>query len=62
MIEPTETETKRTLDGFADAIESILDEDVEKVKGAPYNTSLSRVDEVTAAKNPILSWRMATSK
>jgi glycine dehydrogenase subunit 2 len=61
MIEPTETETKETLDGFADAIESILDEDIEKVKGAPYNTSVGRVDEVLAAKNPILSWRMATS-
>jgi glycine dehydrogenase subunit 2 len=62
MIEPTETETKRTLDGFADAVESILKEDIDKVKGAPYNTSVGRVDEVLAAKNPVLSWRMATSR
>ena len=58
MIEPTETETKETLDAFADAIISILGEDREKVAGAPYDASVGRVDEVAAARHPILSWRM----
>jgi glycine dehydrogenase subunit 2 len=62
MIEPTETETKRTLDEFADAIEAILKEEGELIRNAPYNTSVGRVDEVLAARNPILSWRMATRK
>ncbi|UCD93263.1 MAG: aminomethyl-transferring glycine dehydrogenase subunit GcvPB [Methanobacteriota archaeon] len=58
MIEPTETENKETLDAFADAIISILGEDREKVAGAPYDAAVGRVDEVNAARNPILSWKM----
>lgn len=58
MIEPTETENKGTLDAFADAMISILEEDREKVAGAPYDASVGRVDEVTAARHPILSWKM----
>ena len=58
MIEPTETENKETLDAFADAIVSILQEDKEKVAGAPYNVAVGRVDEVAAARRPILSFRM----
>jgi glycine dehydrogenase subunit 2 len=57
MVEPTESETKATLDAFADAVGAILQEDAEVVKGAPHSASVGRVDEVGAARNPILSWR-----
>ncbi len=58
MIEPTETERKETLDGFADAIKSILEEDPEVVRSAPHNTSVRRVDDAKAAKDPVLSYMM----
>lgn len=58
MIEPTETENKETLDAFADAIIVILQEDSEKLASAPHNTSVGRVDEVLAARKPILSFKM----
>jgi glycine dehydrogenase subunit 2 len=57
MIEPTETETKETLDAFADAIREILDEaavDPEIARNAPYSTPVRRLDEARAAKNPIV--------
>ncbi len=59
MIEPTETESKETLDNFVDVMKTILDEaekNPEFIKGAPYNTPLSRLDEVYAARNLILKW------
>ena len=55
MIEPTETETKETLDGFAEAIAAILSEaaeDPEIARNAPYSTPVRRLDEVAAAKQP----------
>jgi glycine dehydrogenase subunit 2 len=59
MIEPTETESKETLDEFADAMIKIAEE-VEKnpevVKCAPCNTPVSRLDMVKAAREPILKW------
>ncbi len=58
MPEPTETESKETLDAFADAVAAILKEDPEVVKSAPHHTAVARVDEVLAAREPILSWRM----
>ncbi|MFQ5837333.1 MAG: aminomethyl-transferring glycine dehydrogenase subunit GcvPB [Thermoplasmata archaeon] len=58
MIEPTESETKEGLDAFAEALESILQEEPELLKTAPHNAAVGRVDEVLAAKRPILSWRM----
>jgi len=58
MVEPTETETKETLDAFVDAVEAILQEDPELVRGAPYNTSAGRIDEVKAAKDMNLSYRL----
>jgi glycine dehydrogenase subunit 2 len=65
MIEPTETETKRELDLFADAMISIAkeaEEDPEIVLKAPHSTRTSRVDEVTAARKPIVKWtRPATA-
>jgi glycine dehydrogenase subunit 2 len=60
MIEPTETESKRELDLFIDAMISIareVEEDPELVKSAPHTTRTSRVDEVLAARKPILRWK-----
>ncbi len=57
MVEPTETETRETLDGFADAIAAILTEaaaDPEIARGAPYTTPVRRLDEVAAAKRPVI--------
>jgi glycine dehydrogenase subunit 2 len=62
MIEPTETETKRELDRFVEALIAIAEEveaDPEKVKNAPYGTRTSRVDEVAAARKPVLRWKPA---
>ncbi|HET7053672.1 MAG TPA: aminomethyl-transferring glycine dehydrogenase subunit GcvPB [Solirubrobacterales bacterium] len=57
MVEPTETETKESLDAFADAIERILAEaeaDPEKAKQAPYTTPVRRLDEVKATRKPVV--------
>jgi glycine dehydrogenase subunit 2 len=57
MVEPTETETKETLDAFADAIAAILaeaSEDPEIASDAPYTTPVRRLDEVAAAKRPVI--------
>ena len=58
MIEPTETESKETLDAFADALVHITGEEPELLRSAPHNAAVARVDEVLAAREPILSWRM----
>ena len=60
MIEPTETESRRELDLFVDALIWIakeVEEDPELVLKAPHDTRTSRVDEVTAARKPVLRWR-----
>ena len=57
MVEPTETETRETLDAFAEAVAEILREaaeDPEIARGAPYTTPMRRLDEVAAAKQPII--------
>jgi glycine dehydrogenase subunit 2 len=57
MVEPTETETKETLDAFAEAIAAILAEaaqDPEIARSAPYSTPVRRLDEATAAKRPVI--------
>jgi glycine dehydrogenase subunit 2 len=59
MIEPTETESKETLDRFAAALKSIANEIKENpdiVKGAPYTKLVGRLDEVAAARKPNLRW------
>ncbi|MDN5865256.1 MAG: aminomethyl-transferring glycine dehydrogenase subunit GcvPB [Gammaproteobacteria bacterium] len=59
LIEPTETESKETLDAFVEAMAAILAEaqsDADRVKGAPYSTPVSRLDEVRAARQPDLAW------
>ena len=56
MIEPTETESKETLDAFVDAILAIIEEDPEFLHEAPHNTPVRRPDEVAAARNPVFRW------
>jgi glycine dehydrogenase subunit 2 len=59
MIEPTETETPETLDGFIDAMLAIAQEakdDPELVRNAPYSTPVRRLDEARAARKPVLRW------
>jgi glycine dehydrogenase subunit 2 len=59
MIEPTETESKETLDRFASALRSIASEIKENpdiAKGSPYTKSIGRLDEVAAARRPNLRW------
>ena len=63
MIEPTETESKRELDLFVDAMTSIaheVDENPELVLRAPHSTRTRRVDEVTAARKPVVRWTAKT--
>ena len=60
MIEPTETEGKIELDLFIDAMISIAEEaerEPDTVLQAPHSTRTSRVDEVTAARKPIVRWK-----
>ena len=57
LIEPTETETRETLDAFADVIAEILSEaaeDPEIARNAPYTTPVRRLDEAAAAKRPVI--------
>ena len=64
MIEPTETEGKGELDLLADALISVANEvetDPQMVLKAPHSTRTSRVDEVTAARKPVLRWKRAAS-
>ena len=59
MIEPTETESKATLDRFADALLEIAErseEDVASLKAAPIEAPVRRLDEVGAARKPVLTW------
>jgi glycine dehydrogenase subunit 2 len=56
MIEPTETESRETLDAFAQAIREIILEEPEFLHQAPHATPVSRPDEVRAARNPVLRW------
>ncbi len=60
MIEPTENESKETIDGFIDIMHRIANEareTPETVKSAPHATPITRVDDVLAAKHPILTYR-----
>lgn len=60
LVEPTETETKESLDEFANAIKSILGEintDPEMVKNAPHTTPIKRVNDVYAARNLNIIWK-----
>ena len=57
MIEPTETESKQTLDAFAATLRRILAEPDETLHAAPHTTPVARPNEVQAARTPILRWR-----
>ncbi len=60
MIEPTETESKDTLDDFIKIMKIVAEEartNPELVKGAPYNTIVKRLDEAQAARHPIVKYR-----
>ncbi len=60
MIEPTETESKQTLDGFIDVMHKIAKEakeDPETLRNAPHTTPVGRIDEVFAAKAMILTYK-----
>jgi glycine dehydrogenase subunit 2 len=63
MIEPTESESKEECDLFIDAMRSIAEEAAENpglVKTAPHTTRVRRLDEVTAARKPVLRWKPAS--
>ncbi|MFC1912578.1 aminomethyl-transferring glycine dehydrogenase subunit GcvPB [Chloroflexota bacterium] len=65
MIEPTETESKETLDAFIDAMKKIareVDENPDILHEAPHNTPVRRLDEVTAARQPDLRWKIGERK
>lgn len=65
MIEPTETESKETLDEFIEVMHKVAAESretPEEVKNAPLTTIVRKLDETTAAKNPILTYRHLTGK
>ena len=60
MIEPTETETKETLDKFIEVMQQIAkeaQESPELLAEAPHNTPVRKVDETYAARNPNLKWQ-----
>jgi glycine dehydrogenase subunit 2 len=60
MIEPTETETKETLDEFIEVMLRIArecEENPEIVQEAPHTTVVKRLDEATAARKPILRYQ-----
>ena len=60
MIEPTETESKETLDGFIEVMRAIAQEaqdDPDLLHNAPHDTPNTRLDEATAARRPYLRWR-----
>jgi glycine dehydrogenase subunit 2 len=62
MIEPTETESKETLDDFIAVMHKIAEEaaaDPDILHAAPHNAPITRPDETTAARNPILKWQDA---
>ena len=56
MIEPTETESKATLDAFVEALFHVTGEPAGLLHEAPHTTQVSRPDEVRAARKPVLRW------
>jgi len=65
MTEPTETESKETLDAYIDVMKEIAreaDENPEILHTAPHNTPVRRLDEVMAARKPDLRWEMRSQR
>jgi glycine dehydrogenase subunit 2 len=59
MIEPTETESKETLDAFAETLFRITEESPDLLHQSPHSTLISRPDEVRAARQPMMKWTAA---
>jgi len=62
MVEPTETESLEALDNYVDTLAEILERSVsdpDYLAGAPYNTPVRRLDEVRAARQPVLKYDFA---
>jgi glycine dehydrogenase subunit 2 len=60
MVEPTETESKATLDAFANALKEIVElarTDPDELRAEPRSLPVGRLDEVRAARHPVLRWR-----
>lgn len=57
MTEPTEVESKDTLDRLAAAFNAVADEDDDTLEAAPERTTARRIDQTSAARNPRLSWQ-----
>jgi glycine dehydrogenase subunit 2 len=65
MIEPTESESKEECDFFVEAMKAIAEEAAntpEIVKTAPHTTRIRRLDEVAAARKPVLRWKPEQKK
>ena len=65
MVEPTETETRETLDRFIEVMKDIAvlaRRDPESLQQMPRSTPVRRVDEVRAARHPVLSHRMTADR
>lgn len=62
MVEPTETESKETLDAFASTLFRITDEAADLLHEAPHTTVISRPDEVQAARQPVMKWNPDLAK
>jgi glycine dehydrogenase subunit 2 len=65
MIEPTESEPKEEIDLFIEAMRNIAEEcekTPEVVLNAPHSTRISRLDEVGAARHPVLRWKPEQAK
>jgi glycine dehydrogenase subunit 2 len=62
MTEPTEVETKRSLDQLAAAFNAVVGESEESLASAPERTAAGRIDQVSAARNPRLSWQALGEK
>ena len=60
MVEPTETESKAALDGFIDVMRQIaieIESEIDLVKQSPLESNIARVDEVAAARTPVLTFK-----
>ena len=66
LIEPTETESKRELDRFCEALRALAATaklgEIERFKGAPHLAPLRRLDETLAARQPVLRWKPEPAK
>ncbi|MFO8133638.1 MAG: aminomethyl-transferring glycine dehydrogenase subunit GcvPB [Thermoplasmatota archaeon] len=57
MVEPTESESRASLDAYAEALNHIAAEEPELLQRAPQRTPVTRIDEAKAARTPLLTWR-----